>query len=128
MEGLIVDSILPDTEDAGLQKVTVTLPKGELPIGTNANMKISQKSEDYPLCVPTSALHMDNNQYYVLVLQETEGVLGSSYTSMRIDVSVQDKNAEYAALGEGSITSDNDVIQKADRDITAGGTVRLASS
>lgn len=128
VEGLIVDSILPDTEDAGLQKVTVTLPKGELPIGTNANMKISQKSEDYPLCVPTSALHMDNNQYYVLVLQETEGVLGSSYTSMRIDVSVQDKNAEYAALGEGSITSDNDVIQKADRDITAGGTVRLASS
>ncbi|MDD3278054.1 MAG: hypothetical protein PHG16_04120 [Lachnospiraceae bacterium] len=126
VKGLQVTSVLPDEKEETLLDVTVALPPGSLSIGTTASMVVSQKSQSYPVCIPIQALHQDHNQYYVLILQEQEGVLGTAYISKRMEVTVLEKNTEYAALQEGSITTANDVIQSADREVSAGGTVRLA--
>ena len=43
----------------------------------------------------------------------------------RVDVTVAEKNDSYAALAEGSLTSEQQIVTYADRTIEAGSRVRL---
>lgn len=61
----------------------------------------------------------------MLVVEETETVLGTERIARRVDVTVLDKNEEYAALQEGTLTAEQDIITGADRNVEPGGRVRL---
>lgn len=128
IDGLIIDSIRINSEDSSLLDVTVNLPEGELEIGTGATMEVQKKSAPYSSCVQLSALYKDNNQYYVLVVQEAETILGIELTVQRVDVTVLDKNAQYAALSDGVITADQDLVVSSDKVLEAGDRVRLNES
>lgn len=88
-------------------------------------METVSKPNTQPCAVPLSALYYDNNQAYVLVVEETETVLGTERIARRVDVTVLDKNEEYAALQEGTLTAEQDIITGADRNVEPGGRVRL---
>ena len=94
-------------------------------MGTTAEMEVMKKSETYKSCIPLSALHYDNKQAYVLVVEERETVLGTELASRRVDVTVEDKNDQYAALQEGVLTSDQKVISSSDKTVEPGGRIRL---
>ncbi|SHJ84974.1 biotin/lipoyl-binding protein [Hespellia stercorisuis] len=108
-----------------MQDVIVLLPQGELSVGVHAKLTCSRQSASYPLCVPVQALHMDQKQYYVFVLQKEETVLGTVYRARRADVTVAEKNTQYAALEAGGVSAEDAVIVSADREVEAGATVRL---
>ncbi|MDD2978489.1 MAG: biotin/lipoyl-binding protein [Hespellia sp.] len=110
------------------QNVTVLLPQGELTVGTHAKLTFSRQSERYPLCVPMQALHMDQKQYYVFVLQKEDTVLGTVYRARRVDVTVAEKNTELAALEEGGVVEADEIIVSADREVEGGAAVRLTDS
>lgn len=128
VEGLTVDSVRANEEDKDLLDVTVQLPSDVLEIGTGAAMEAVRKSDPYNCCVPLSALYVDGNQYYVLVTEETSTVLGTELKARRVNVNILDKNTEYAALEEGSITTDQNVIVGSDRNLEADARVRLDES
>ena len=100
--------------------VTINLPTDLMEMGTTAEMEVMKKSETYKSCIPLSALHYDNKQAYVLVVEERETVLGTELAS-----TVEDKNDQYAALQEGVLTSDQKVISSSDKTVEPGGRIRL---
>ncbi len=60
--------------------------------------------------------------------EEISTVLGTELTARRVNVNVLDKNTEYAALEEGGITTDQNVIVGSDRSLEADARVRLDES
>lgn len=125
IEGLTIDSIRTSDQDENLLDVTVSLPSDVLEIGTAAEMEITKKSEAYSCCIPLSALHYDDQQAYVLIEEESKTVLGSELTARRVDVTVLDKNNQYAALEDGVLTSDQKIISGSDKVVEPGGRIRL---
>lgn len=123
---LTVDAVKVNDQDETLLDVTISLPDGALEIGTSATAVVARESEAYSACVPVQALYQgDQNQYYVLIVQEQETVLGTQLTAKRMDVTVLDKNDSYAALSEDSLGVDENVIVESDRVLEDGSRVRL---
>lgn len=123
---LEVSSVRSSEEDPELLEVTIQLPADTLEMGTAASMEIKRSSGTYQSCLPLSAIHYDSSQAYVLVAEESQTVLGTELTARRVDVTVEDKNEQYAALKEGVLTPEQKVIQSSDRSVEPGGRIRLA--
>lgn len=59
------------------------------------------------------------------VVNEREGILGLEYYVEEINVSVTDKNDQWAAV-EGALTEDSRIIISSTKEVEKGGVVRLA--
>ncbi len=128
LEELPVEAVTADEEDETLYHVTVQIPEDSelFELGAGATLTFSQKSEAYPVCVPISALRMDEkNQTYVLVTEQYESVLGTEMRARRVSVTVLEKNESYAALAEGGVTSQQEVIVSSDKAVDEGSRVRV---
>lgn len=126
IQDLKVDAVKVNEQDETLLDVTVNLPADTLEIGSSATAEVARESEPYSVCVPIQALYQgDQNQYYVLLAEEEETVLGGQLTAKRIDVTVLDKNSTYAALSEDSLGGDPQVIVTSDRVLEDGSRIRL---
>ena len=68
---------------------------------------------------------MENGSYYVYVAEEEETVLGMQYQLRRVDVQIEEKNHLYAALSEGTVSSEARIVTVTDRYVEAGSRVRL---
>lgn len=119
-----VSNITEHEEDKDLLDVSIDLPEGVLEAGISVEIEIQQKSKNYNTVLPLEALHEEQTGYYVLILQEEKGVLGSELTARRFEVEVLDKNDMKAALEEGTLTGDQEVISSSSRFIDDGAKVR----
>lgn len=123
ISGLSIDTL--ETEEDGGIKVTVLFTDDALSIGDSAALKLQKESQRSGTVVPLTALHQENGKNYVYILDVQETVLGEQYFIRRVDVQVKDKNSQYAALEEETLTSDSLVVVDSDRYIEAGSRVRL---
>ncbi len=119
-----ISNITANEQDGNLLDLTIDLPKGALEPGIMVDAEIVPKSESYSSVVPLQALHEEQNGYYVLVLQEEQGVLGTQLVARRLNVEVLDKNDKDAALDEGLLTRDQEIISSSSRMIQDGSRVR----
>lgn len=119
-----VTSITENEEDPTLLDVVIDMPDGGLETGTRAEIEIVQKSENYSAVIPVQALHEEQNGSYVLVMEEEQGVMGTELVAKRYEVKVQDKNSVQAALEEGILTSEQEIISSSSRSIDDGSRVR----
>lgn len=127
-EGLEVESVTEDEENEDVYHVSVQIPEDSLELGASATLEYSRKSEAYPVCVPLAALHLDaKNQPYVLVYDEHDSVLGTELRARKVSVTVQEQNESYAALAQGSITTQDSVIVGSDKAVDDGSRVRIES-
>lgn len=126
--GYTVTAVTENEEDDSLLDVTVDLPEGVLEAGTAAEVEITQKSENYSTVLPVQALREEERGYYVLVVQEEQGVMGSELVVRRLDVKVRDKNDVKAALEDGVLTGDQEVVSASSRALEEGSRVRKKES
>lgn len=119
-----VANVAENEEDNTLLDVTIELPEGVLEAGTSAEIEIVQKSKNYSTVLPIQALHEEQNVYYVFIVQEEEGVMGTELVAKRYEVEVADKNSTSAALAEGMLTGDQDIVKSSSRVIEDGSRVR----
>lgn len=119
-----VSNVTVNEQDSSLLDLTIDLPKGALEPGIMVDAEIVPKSESYSSIVPLQALHEEQNGYYVLVLQEEQGVLGTQLVARRLNVEVLDKNDTDAALEEGLLTRDQEIVSSSSRMIQDGSRVR----
>lgn len=89
---------------------------------------IAPKSENYTTVIPLQALRGSQNEYYVLILEEEQGVMGSELVVKRLDVEVVDKDSTSAALQEGLLTGEQEIISNSSRMIQEGSKVRRMES
>lgn len=128
LEELPVESVTEDEENKSIRHITVQIPQESdvFALGAAATLSFSKKSEAYPICVPISALRLDEkNQTYVLVTEQYESVLGTETRARRVGVTVLEKNESYAALSEGGISSQQEVIISSAKAVDDGSRVRV---
>ena len=123
-EGIAIASIEMD-ESGESMNVTAFLPADTFSLGETVTMRIVQESENYPCTVPLSALRQDSGKYYVLLLQKEDTILGSQELARKTEVSVLEKNGEYAALEAGSLDAESRIIMESSRFVESGDRVRL---
>ena len=109
-----VANVAENEEDNTLLDVTIELPEGVLEAGTSAEIEIVQKSKNYSTVLPIQALHEEQNVYYVFIVQEEEGVMGTELVAKRYEVEVADK----------MLTGDQEIISSSSRVIEDGSRVR----
>lgn len=113
-------------EPGGGYRLTVQIPANTLTLGANVQLQYTKKSQPYSCCVPLSALHLDNrNQTYVLVVQQTDSVMGDELQARKVMVTVLEQNETMAALAEGMLDAKDKVIVGSDKTIDSGSRVRV---
>lgn len=119
---------LEQDSESKMITVTVLLEPDTLSIGDTAVFKTTKQSDSYPLTVPMSAVRMDNNKNFVLVIEEEETVLGVQLAARRVDVTVEDQNGLYAAISSEMLSESSRVITFCEDYVKAGDRVRLRES
>ena len=128
LEQLAVESVAADGENEGVYEISVPLPDDTLELGAAAVLDYSSPSKTYAICVPLAALHLDErNQPYVLTYDEQDSVLGRELRARKVSVNILDQNESYAALADGGISGQDEVIVSADKAVDDGSRIRLES-
>ena len=123
-----MENITENKEDNDIRDLSIIMPADSLSIGQSGDFSISKDSGPYSCCVPLSALYQENGKVYVYVTDTENTVLGTVMVARKVEVTVQDKNQTTAALGEGSLSTDQAVIVQADRELKDGSRVRISEN
>ncbi len=119
-----IDYLSESRSSAGSYEAWLSLPEGEGIPGMSGTLSCSERGEKQKLCIPLSALKTESDRNYVWVLREREGILGEEYYVEEVTVRVADKNDTWAALEEGAVDKDSNIITSATREIQMGDVVR----
>lgn len=117
-----------ETEEDHTVKVTVYVPKKTISLGANASMELCKTSEEYSVTVPITAIHSEKDKYFVYTMEKADTVLGGAYVAKKTNVTIAEKNGEYAAIKDGDLSSGDAVIVDSDAILSAGENVRLQES
>lgn len=104
-------------------ELMITLPEEMGIPGLSGTLSRSETGDRQSLCIPTSALHTENNRTFVYLVSEREGILGQEYYVEEINVKVVDQNDDWTAI-EGGLSSESRVITSSTDEIRKGDIVR----
>ena len=122
------DVKITDNNNNDIRDLSIIMPANSLSIGQSGDFSISKDAGPYSCCVPLSALYQENGKVYVYVTDTENTVLGTVMVARKVEVTVQDRNQTTAALGEGSLSTDQAVIVQADRELKDGSRVRISEN
>ncbi len=106
-----VDYIAENETDPTLYDASIFLPEGVGTMGESGKLAVEAQSETFSCCIPIAALREDgNHRKYVYIVSERSGILGKELTAEIVYVKVLDQNDTYAAIEEGVIDSDTELI------------------
>lgn len=125
---VILTAIKPDTEDPGKKKLLVFSVTGaSIQNGQALSVSVGQRSAEYDLVVPNSAIREDNNGKFVLIVESKSSPLGNRYIATRVDVQVQVSDDNNTAI-TAPLTGYEYVITTSNKPVEAGKQVRLNES
>ncbi len=117
-------SIKPDPNEPAQKKQLTFNIEGDIQAGQSLSLSIGQKSMDYELVVPNSAIREDNNGKFILIVESKSSPLGNRYIATRVDVEVLAADDTHTAISAG-IYGYEYVITTATKPVEAGKQVRL---
>lgn len=121
-------SIKPDTTDPGQKKLlTFDITGDEVTPGQSLNVSVGQKSANYDLIVPNSAIREDSNGKFILIVESKGSPLGNRYVATRVDVEVLASDDTQSAVS-GALYGSEFVITTSTQPVEAGKLVRLANN
>ena len=120
-------SAIRKTEDDMYEAIVKVVEQEHFP-GETGTLEMASQSEQYSCCVPLTALYSDNNRDYVLLIRETDTILGTELSVVKREVAVVDQNESDAALENGSLEEADRFVAYASKEITPGDKVRRLES
>lgn len=120
-----VDYLQENENMPGTYTAIVKLPEETGVPGLSGKLTCSKTGEKRPACISLSALHSENGRYFVYVVNEREGILGTEYYVEEITVSVADQNDKLAAI-EGAVSDESLILESSTKEVKKGDVVRLA--
>lgn len=121
-------SIKPDTTDPGQKKLlTFDITGDSVTPGQTLNVSVGQKSANYDLIVPNSAIREDSNGKFILIVESKSSPLGNRYVATRVDVEVLASDDTQSAIS-GALYGYEFVITTSTQPVEAGKLVRLANN
>ena len=125
---ITLTSIKPDTTDPGQKKLlTFDITGDEVTPGQSLNVSVGQKSANYDLIVPNSAIREDSNGKFILIVESKSSPLGNRYVATRVDVEVLASDDTQSAVS-GALYGYEFVITTSTQPVEAGKLVRLANN
>ena len=119
-----VASIKPDPSDPSRKKLVTCNLDGDLTAGQTLSLQIGQRSQNYDMIVPNSAIREDNNGKFILVVEAKSSPLGTRYYAVRYDVEVLASDDTQSAIS-GGLYGYESVITTSTKPVEAGQLVRL---
>jgi multidrug efflux pump subunit AcrA (membrane-fusion protein) len=119
--------IKPDTSDPSQKKMLTFTISGDVVSGQNLSISIGDKSAEYDMLVPNSAVREDNNGKFILIVNSRNTPLGNRYTASRVDVEVIASDDVQSAVS-GALEGYEYVITTSTKPVEAGQQVRLAEN
>jgi len=101
--------------------------QGDVESGDQLNLILAQRSENYNVIVPTSAIRTDTNGDFVLVVMSRTSPLGNRYIATRVDVNILASDDTNTAVS-GGLSGWDFVITFASVPIDPGMQVRLVDN
>lgn len=121
-----LSAIKADTSNPSTNKLLVfTITGSDITAGQTLNLSVGQKSANYDLIVPNSALREDSNGKFILIVESKSSPLGNRYMATRVDVEVIASDDTQTAV-TGALYGYEYVITTATKPVEAGKQVRLA--
>ena len=119
------DYIAESELSPGTYQLTVFLEEGEGELGESGTLSAEMRTDTYSCVVPLEAVRVDENQRkYVLTVGERSGILGPEFVARKTYVTVLDQNDSQAALEEGGLSGEEEVITDYTGEIADGDVVR----
>jgi len=91
------------------------------------NIVLAQRTENYSVIVPNSALRSDTNGDFVLVVMSRSSPLGNRYIATRADVNILASDDTHTAVS-GGLSDWDFVITTATAPVDPGMQVRLVDN
>lgn len=121
----IISAIKPDPESAGQKKLLVFDVTGSsIQAGQALNLSVGQRSAEYELVVPNSAIREDSNGKFILIVESKSGPISNRYIATRVDVEVLASDDNNTAISAGLYGYEY-VITTSTKPVEAGKQVRL---
>ncbi len=119
-------AIRNDKENPGQNKLLEFQLTGDsLVPGQSLNVAIGQRSVNYDLIVPNSAIREDNNGKFILIVESKFAPFGNRYVAQRVDVEVIASDDTQSAIKAGLYGYEY-VITTSTKPIESGDQVRLS--
>ncbi len=115
VSGVTVEAV-GELEDGSCQ-VTARVTDPGVEIGETGEMELDKSTGRYGCCIPVDALHSDGGSDYVMLVEEQATILGTELTVRKRKVKILDRDEEYAALEDGTLTDEERFVAEADREI-----------
>ncbi len=111
VKDLTVDYVAENEMNPELYDARVFLPDKTGTIGQSGTFGVEAQSETFSCCIPLNALHEDASQRkFVYIVSERSGILGTELVAEQVYVKVLDQNDSYAAIEEGVISRETELI------------------
>lgn len=124
LENLTLTSLVLNEDNEEQVAILIDLPNNYFSIGSVARMIASNETEGFNTCIPISALRGSDNQYFVLVFEEKDSILGAEYVARKVPVKVLDKNEQYVAIEAAEISNESEIIATSTKEISDGSRVK----
>lgn len=118
-------AIKADPNNPGKNKLLSFDIAGDVTAGQSLTLSVGEKSADYDLIVPNSAIREDNNGKFVLIVESKSSPLGNRYVATRVDVEVLASDDTQTAIS-GALYGYEYVVTTSTKPVEAGKLVRLA--
>lgn len=118
-------AIKPDPESNGQKKLLVFNVTGSsIQAGQSLSLSVGQRSAEYELTVPNSAIREDKNGKFILIVESKSGPISNRYIATRVDVEVLASDDNNTAISAGLYGYEY-VITTSTKPVEAGKQVRL---
>jgi len=116
--------IRPDTSDPSRKKLLEFDVTGSVVPGQSLSISVGDRSANYDMIVPNSAVREDNNGKFILIVETKSSPLGNRYQAARVDVDVLAADDTRSAVS-GALEGWEFVITTSNKPVEAGQLVRL---
>lgn len=123
----VLTAIKPDRTNPGQNKMLVFEITGNVLAGQTLSLSVGQKSANYDLIVPNSAIREDSNGKFILTVETKSSPLGNRYIATRTDVEVLASDERQSAIA-GALNGWEFVIINSTKPVEAGKQVRLSDN
>lgn len=112
-------------DSASVFEAVLATPETAFEEGANVSVEIKNPSKEYEICIPLEALHTDGiDKYAVYIAEEQDTLIGKELTVRKVPVKILDKDAEFAAIENDTLSNQQKIIVSCEKAIEEGMTVK----
>lgn len=125
---VMLSAIKPDPDNPGTNKLLVFDVSGStIQADQSLSISVGQRSQEYELVVPNSAIREDNDGKFILTVESKSSPLGNRYIATRVGVEVLASDDNNSAIS-AALYGWEYVITTSTKPVEAGKQVRLADN